>query len=57
VQQKQLEDGLRKYNAATPNRWDMIAANVPGKTTRECMLRFQDLCRKVKAAKAAPAAK
>ena len=50
-QQRQLEDGLKKYPAAGMNadeRWDKIAEGVPGKTAADCLARFNFLRKDVK---------
>lgn len=36
-----LENALRKYPSSTPERWEKIAAEVPGRTKKECMRRYK----------------
>lgn len=50
-QQQALEAALKKYPASTENRWDVIAAAVPGRTKKECVERFKYLVAMVKGAK------
>ena len=52
-EQKRLEQALRTYGPKEENRWDKIAAAVPSRTKRECMLRFKELAEMAKAKKAA----
>ena len=50
-QQRQLEDGLKKYPAAgmsADERWDKIAEGVSGKTAADCLARFNFLRKDVK---------
>jgi DnaJ family protein C protein 2 len=42
-QQKQLEEGLRTHKKAGKDRWELIAAMVPGKTAADCKARFDFL--------------
>lgn len=39
-----LENALRKYPSNTPERWDKIAEEVPGRTKKECMKRYKVRC-------------
>ena len=39
-----LENALRKYPSSTPERWDKIAEEVPGRTKKECMRRYKVRC-------------
>ncbi|XP_049849217.1 dnaJ homolog subfamily C member 2-like [Schistocerca gregaria] len=41
--QAALEQALKKYSPLTPNRWDLIAQEVPGRTKLECIERFKYL--------------
>jgi hypothetical protein len=36
-----LENALRKYPSSTPERWDRISEEVPGRTKKECMRRYK----------------
>ncbi|CAB4005179.1 dnaJ homolog subfamily C member 2 isoform X1 [Paramuricea clavata] len=54
-EQKLLENALRKYPSSTPERWDKIAEEVPGRTKKECMRRYKDLVEMVKAKKSVAA--
>jgi hypothetical protein len=42
-QQKQLEEGMKKFPASLPTaeRWGLIAENVEGKTKQQCVARFK----------------
>lgn len=44
-QQKQLESGLKKYPASMDKneRWVAISGDIPGKTKKDCILRFKKL--------------
>ncbi|KAG7455549.1 hypothetical protein MATL_G00257840 [Megalops atlanticus] len=53
-QQRLLELALQQYPRGTPERWDMIAKVVPGKSKEECMIRYKllaELVQKKKQAK------
>ncbi|GCC28606.1 hypothetical protein chiPu_0007037 [Chiloscyllium punctatum] len=52
-EQKLLEQALKTYPVNTPERWEKIAATVPGRTKRDCMKRYKELVEMVKAKKAA----
>jgi len=54
-EQKRLEQALRTYGPKEEGRWDKIAAAVPSRTKRECMLRFKQLAETAKAKKLAMA--
>jgi hypothetical protein len=47
-QQLHLEKALKEYGKDAENRWDKIAAAVPGKTKEECIERFKSLCAALK---------
>ena len=52
-QQKQLEEGLKTYPSSMDKneRWKAIAANVAGKTKKECVARYKELRAGLKAKK------
>ncbi|XP_060770299.1 dnaJ homolog subfamily C member 2 [Neoarius graeffei] len=52
-EQKLLEQALKTYPVNTPERWDKIAATVPGRTKKDCMKRYKELVEMIKAKKAA----
>uniref|UniRef100_A0AAY5F6G2 DnaJ homolog subfamily C member 2 n=1 Tax=Electrophorus electricus TaxID=8005 RepID=A0AAY5F6G2_ELEEL len=52
-EQKLLEQALKTYPVNTPERWDKIAATVPGRTKKDCMKRYKELAEMIKAKKAA----
>uniref|UniRef100_A0A8C5DPU9 DnaJ homolog subfamily C member 2 n=1 Tax=Gouania willdenowi TaxID=441366 RepID=A0A8C5DPU9_GOUWI len=52
-EQKLLEQALKTYPVSTPERWDKIAATVPGRNKKDCMKRYKELVEMVKAKKAA----
>ncbi|GAA6094516.1 dnaJ homolog subfamily C member 2 [Tachysurus ichikawai] len=52
-EQKLLEQALKTYPVNTPERWDKIAAAVPGRTKKDCMKRYKELVEMIKAKKAA----
>ncbi|XP_076862935.1 dnaJ homolog subfamily C member 2 [Brachyhypopomus gauderio] len=52
-EQKLLEQALKTYPVNTPERWDKIAAAVPGRTKKDCMKRYKELAEMIKAKKAA----
>lgn len=54
-EQRLLEQALKTYSTATPNRWDCIAECIPGRSKKDCMKRYKDLVEMVKAKKAAQA--
>lgn len=43
-EQKLLEQALKTYPVSTPERWEKIAAAVPGRTKKDCMKRYK-VCR------------
>ncbi|XP_066580199.1 dnaJ homolog subfamily C member 2 [Amia ocellicauda] len=52
-EQKLLEQALKTFPVSTPERWEKIAAAVPGRTKKDCMKRYKELVEMVKAKKAA----
>uniref|UniRef100_A0A8C5WJ00 DnaJ homolog subfamily C member 2 n=1 Tax=Leptobrachium leishanense TaxID=445787 RepID=A0A8C5WJ00_9ANUR len=52
-EQKLLEQALKTYPVNTPERWEKIAAAVPGRSKKDCMKRYKELVEMVKAKKAA----
>ncbi|XP_030637517.1 dnaJ homolog subfamily C member 2 [Chanos chanos] len=52
-EQKLLEQALKTYPVNTPERWEKIAASVPGRTKKDCMKRYKELVEMIKAKKAA----
>uniref|UniRef100_A0A665TD36 DnaJ homolog subfamily C member 2 n=1 Tax=Echeneis naucrates TaxID=173247 RepID=A0A665TD36_ECHNA len=52
-EQKLLEQALKTYPVSTPERWEKIAATVPGRNKKDCMKRYKELVEMVKAKKAA----
>uniref|UniRef100_A0A4W3ISF2 DnaJ homolog subfamily C member 2 n=1 Tax=Callorhinchus milii TaxID=7868 RepID=A0A4W3ISF2_CALMI len=52
-EQKLLEQALKSYPVNTAERWEKIAATVPGRTKKDCMKRYKELVEMVKAKKAA----
>ncbi|CAJ1055625.1 dnaJ homolog subfamily C member 2 [Xyrichtys novacula] len=52
-EQKLLEQALKTYPVSTPERWEKIAAAVPGRNKKDCMKRYKELVEMVKAKKAA----
>ncbi|CAD5221601.1 unnamed protein product [Bursaphelenchus okinawaensis] len=47
-QQKQLEIALKATDAKDSERWDKIAAQVEGKTKKQCMVRYKKLVQMIK---------
>ena len=50
-QQKSLEKGLVAYPSGSlpiAERWEKIANDVEGKTAKECLAQFKELCAKLK---------
>ncbi|GIX91964.1 dnaJ homolog subfamily C member 2 [Caerostris extrusa] len=54
-EQQRLEQALKTYPSSTAERWEKIAACIPGRDKKECMKRYKDLVEMVKAKKAAQA--
>ncbi|XP_020785131.1 dnaJ homolog subfamily C member 2 [Boleophthalmus pectinirostris] len=52
-EQKLLEQALKTYPVSTSERWEKIAAAVPGRSKKDCMKRYKELVEMVKAKKAA----
>ncbi|KAL0963063.1 hypothetical protein UPYG_G00349210 [Umbra pygmaea] len=52
-EQKLLEQALKTYPVSTTERWEKIAAAVPGRTKKDCMKRYKELVEMIKAKKAA----
>lgn len=40
-EQKLLEQALKTYTVSTPERWEKIAATVPGRSKKDCMKRYK----------------
>lgn len=40
-EQKLLEQALKTYPVSTPERWEKIAASVPGRSKKDCMKRYK----------------
>lgn len=40
-EQKLLEQALKTYPVNTPERWEKIAAAVPGRSKKDCMKRYK----------------
>jgi len=43
-EQKLLEQALKSYPVSTPERWEKIAAAVPGRSKKDCMKRYKVCC-------------
>ncbi|XP_076152331.1 dnaJ homolog subfamily C member 2 isoform X1 [Alosa pseudoharengus] len=52
-EQKLLEQALKTFPVSTAERWEKIAAAVPGRNKKDCMRRYKELVEMVKAKKAA----
>ncbi|XP_034382169.1 dnaJ homolog subfamily C member 2 [Cyclopterus lumpus] len=52
-EQKLLEQALKTYPVSTAERWEKIAAAVPGRSKKDCMKRYKELVEMIKAKKAA----
>ncbi|XP_062238718.1 dnaJ homolog subfamily C member 2 [Platichthys flesus] len=52
-EQKLLEQALKTYPVTTAERWEKIAAVVPGRNKKDCMKRYKELVEMVKAKRAA----
>jgi len=55
-EQKLLEQALKTFNSATPERWEKIAGSIPNRSKKECMKRYKELVEMIKAKKAAASA-
>jgi len=51
-EQKLLEKALGAYSSSLTDRWDKIAAAIPGKTKKECVERYKFLVAQIKEKKA-----
>lgn len=54
-EQQLLEQALKTYPSNTEERWEKIAACIPGRDKKDCIKRYKDLVEMVKAKKAAQA--
>ncbi|XP_054715484.1 dnaJ homolog subfamily C member 2-like [Uloborus diversus] len=54
-EQQLLEQALKTYPSSTEERWEKIAACIPGRDKKDCIKRYKDLVEMVKAKKAAQA--
>ncbi|XP_035226483.1 dnaJ homolog subfamily C member 2-like [Stegodyphus dumicola] len=54
-EQQLLEQALKTYPINTEDRWEKIAACIPGRDKKDCIKRYKDLVEMVKAKKAAQA--
>ncbi len=46
--QRALEKALQTFPSSLTDRWDKIAAAVPGKTKKDCIQRYKFICAKIK---------
>ena len=51
-QQVHLQTGLKTYPSSDPERWTKIAADVPGKSKKECVARYKEIVAALKSKKA-----
>ena len=51
IEQKTFEQAIKQFPKGTPERWERIAAKVPGKSVDDCIQRFKYLAQMVKAKK------
>lgn len=56
AEQQLLEQALKTFSNATPDRWDKISECIPNRSKKDCMRRYKELVEIVKAKKAAQAA-
>uniref|UniRef100_A0A915HZK6 Myb-like domain-containing protein n=1 Tax=Romanomermis culicivorax TaxID=13658 RepID=A0A915HZK6_ROMCU len=52
-EQKVLETALKTYPVSDPERWDKVAACLPGRTKKDCVKRYKELAEIVRARKVA----
>jgi len=55
-EQKLLEQALKTFPSTTPERWERIAEQIPGRGKKDCMKRYKELAELIRAKKAAQAA-
>ncbi|XP_064488110.1 dnaJ homolog subfamily C member 2-like [Ornithodoros turicata] len=55
-EQRLLEQALKTYSSATPDRWDRIADCIPNRSKKDCIRRYKELVDMVRIKKAAQAA-